>query len=53
MRKTDTKIGLLERVAEQVTDYRDPELVEHSVDALAAQKVAGLALGYEDPLPRP
>ena len=31
-----------------MTDYRNPNSVEHSVYALVAQRVYGLALGYED-----
>ena len=30
------------------TDHRDPELIEHSVAELVAQRVYALALGYED-----
>src|ERR1700724_2808421 len=30
------------------SDYRDPELVEHGVAELLAQRIYGLALGYED-----
>jgi hypothetical protein len=37
-----------DRMAEQFTDIRDPELIEHSVGTLLAQRVMGLALGYED-----
>ena len=29
-------------------DHRDPELIEHSVAELVAQRVYGLVLGYED-----
>ncbi|MCB1850236.1 MAG: transposase [Gammaproteobacteria bacterium] len=39
---------MLERFAEQFTDHRDPELIEHSVRVLVGQRVLGLALGYED-----
>ena len=30
------------------TDYRDPDLTEHTVNELVAQRVYALALGYED-----
>jgi len=30
------------------TDHRDPDLIEHTVEELIAQRVYGLALGYED-----
>ena len=33
---------------ESKADYRNPESIEHSVRELVAQRVYGLALGYED-----
>ena len=44
--KTDEAIGLLSRAAECFVDYRDPELLEHTVTELLRQRVFGLALGY-------
>jgi hypothetical protein len=29
------------------TDYRNPDLIEHQVEEMVAQRVYGLALGYE------
>lgn len=40
--------GILRQFAACFTDHRDPELIEHTVEALLAQRVYGLALGYED-----
>jgi DDE family transposase len=48
LRAVDRKIGLLKRVAACFSDARDPERVEHSVLELLAQRIYGLALGYED-----
>jgi hypothetical protein len=48
LRQTDQRIGLLERFATCFTDYRRQERVEHSVETMLAQRVYGLALGYED-----
>ena len=48
LRQTDQRIGLLERLADCFTDRRDPEKIEHPVEQLLAQRVYGLALGYED-----
>ncbi|HHM04813.1 MAG TPA: IS1380 family transposase, partial [Gammaproteobacteria bacterium] len=48
LREVDHRIGLLDRLAECFTDYRNPESIEHSVRELVAQRVYGLALGYED-----
>jgi hypothetical protein len=39
------------RILEQFaafTDYRNPDLIEHPVKEWVAQRVYGLALGYED-----
>jgi len=48
LREVDRRIGLLDRLAGCFTDYRNPNSVEHGVRALVAQRVYGLALGYED-----
>jgi Transposase DDE domain group 1 len=44
----DKRIGLIERVTGCFTDYRDADLVEHTVAGLVGQRVFGIALGYED-----
>ena len=44
----DKRIGLIERVAGCFTDYRDADLIEHTVAGLVGQRVFGIALGYED-----
>ena len=46
--ETDRAIRLTERFAACFTDARTPELIEHAVDTLVLQRVAGIALGYED-----
>jgi Transposase DDE domain group 1 len=48
LRETDRKLGLLSRVAECFLDHRDPERIEHRLRELLAQRIYGLALGYED-----
>jgi hypothetical protein len=45
---TDKQIRLIERFADCFTDYRDADLVEHTVARLVGQRVFGIALGYED-----
>ena len=40
--------GLLAQLADCFTDYRDPEAIEHTTRHLLAQRVYGIALGYED-----
>ena len=44
----DKTIGLVERFTACFSDARDPLYVVHRLDALIAQRVYGLALGYED-----
>jgi Transposase DDE domain group 1 len=48
LRETDRKMNLLPRLSQCFLDGRDPELIEHSVEQMLAQRVYGLALGYED-----
>ena len=48
LREVDAKTEIMGRFAECFTDYRDGERIEHSVAELVAQRVYGLALGYED-----
>lgn len=48
LREVELQTGILARLAECFEDRRDPELIEHRVPELVAQRVYGLALGYED-----
>ncbi len=48
LRETDLRIGLTARVAACFRDFRNPLSVEHSVRTLVAQRIYGVALGYED-----
>lgn len=45
---TDRRIGLIDRFAGCFRDHRRADLIEHDVATLVAQRVFGLALGYED-----
>jgi hypothetical protein len=47
-REVDHRLGLLGRLADCFTDYRNPNSIEHSVHELVSQRVYGVALGYED-----
>jgi hypothetical protein len=40
--------GVLAQLAACFTDHRDPDLIEHTALQLLAQRVYGIALGYED-----
>jgi hypothetical protein len=48
LRETEKRTGIISGFAGCFQDLRDPELIEHTVTQLVAQRVYGLALGYED-----
>jgi hypothetical protein len=48
LRETDRRLNLLPRLAQCFLDGRNPLLVQHSVEQMVAQRIYGLALGYED-----
>ncbi|MBA2702689.1 MAG: IS1380 family transposase [Blastocatellia bacterium] len=48
LRQTDKRLNLLPRLAECFLDARNQDLVEHSILEMLAQRIYGLALGYED-----
>jgi len=48
LRRTDRQLNLLPRLAACFRDERDGRYVSHHVSELVAQRVYGLALGYED-----
>ena len=46
--ETDKAIGLIDRFTACFGDHRSPLFIVHALKALIAQRVFGLALGYED-----
>jgi hypothetical protein len=48
LRQVDRRIGLLRRLAACFDDFRSSWLTQHSVEQMLAQRIYGLALGYED-----
>ena len=48
LREVEQKAGIVRRLAACFSDHRDSQRIEHSVEELIAQRVYGLALGYED-----
>lgn len=48
LREVERSTGIVRQFAACVTDHREAARVEHSVASLVAQRVYGLALGYED-----
>ena len=48
LKKLEERTGIVRRFAACFTDYRSPQQIEHPLLDLVAQRVFGLALGYED-----
>jgi hypothetical protein len=48
LREAERVTGILRQFAACFTDYRDSDLIEHTVEELVAQRIYALALGYED-----
>ena len=48
LRETDRRLDLLSRFAGCFEDKRSPVLITHKVEEMVAQRVYGIALGYED-----
>jgi hypothetical protein len=48
LQQTERATGIIENFAACFTDHRNPDLIEHTVGELVAQRIYALALGYED-----
>jgi len=48
LRQVDAQLGVTRSLAQCFDDGRDQHFVDHSVQQLLAQRIYGLALGYED-----
>jgi hypothetical protein len=48
LREVEERCGIIQRLSRCFDDRRDPERIEHSVPHLLAQRINGLAMGYED-----
>ena len=48
LRQLEQRTGIVRQFAACFRDHRQPAQIEHSVRELVAQRVYGLALGYED-----
>lgn len=48
LRQVDANLGLTQTLAQCFNDVRQQVFVDHSVQQLLAQRIYGLALGYED-----
>jgi hypothetical protein len=48
LREVEKRTGILRRLATCFTDYRNPDLIEHGIEELVAQRVYGLAKDLND-----
>jgi hypothetical protein len=48
LHRLDQRFGLMRKFAACFRDFRDPDLIHHSVEELVRQRVFGIACGYED-----
>lgn len=48
LREANERLGLISRLAECFDEYRNPDQIDHPLEQLPAQRVFGIALGYED-----
>ena len=48
LRRVDRRLSLSDQVAACFTDHRDPKQTRYSLRTLIAQRIRGIALGYED-----
>ena len=48
LREVEKRAGVIEQFARCFSDHRNSSLIEHTVEELVAQRLYGLALGYED-----
>lgn len=48
LREADRRIGLTKALAACIADPRDPAKITHDLTTLLAQRIYGIALGYED-----
>jgi Transposase DDE domain group 1 len=51
LREADRAVGLSRSVAACFKDGRNQDRIEHRVETLVAQRIHGIALGYEDRSP--
>jgi len=48
LREIDRKLNLTKKVSALILDPRDQRYIDHSTEAMLAQRIYGIALGYED-----
>lgn len=48
LREAEQRFAVIKRFSECFTDYRNPDLITHSLFSIVAQRVLGICCGYED-----
>ncbi len=48
LREANRRTGLIDALAECITDPRQPAKIKHEIKTMLAQRIYGIALGYED-----
>jgi len=48
LREIDKRTGLIDALSNAIPDPRDPSKIEHDQKTMPAQRIFGIALGYED-----
>ena len=48
LREVEIRRRIIKRLADCFLDHRDPDRIDHTVFQLLAQRIGGIALGYED-----
>ena len=48
LREIDKRTGLIQALSNAIPDPRDPSKIEHDQYTMLAQRIFGIALGYED-----
>lgn len=48
LREIEARTGIISELAGCFEDYRNPNRIGHTIEELVAQRIYGLALGYED-----
>ena len=48
LREAEHRFRIIKRLSECFADYRNPDLVTHSLFSIVAQRVLGICCGYED-----
>lgn len=48
LREAEHRFRVIKRLSECFTDYRNPDLITHSLFSIVGQRVVGICCGYED-----